>query len=56
MTKKIYRIYTYENINGLGFQIDFGETFNTWREAFDRKEELQKQGKLPTNNHMILID
>jgi hypothetical protein len=56
MTKKIYRIYTYENINGLGFEVDFGEQFDTLRKAFDRKEELQKQGKLPANNHLILID
>tara|TARA_R110000822_G_scaffold131591_1_gene268644 strand:- start:340 stop:510 length:171 start_codon:yes stop_codon:yes gene_type:complete len=56
MTKQIYRIHTLENINGLGFEVDIGEQFDTWRKAFDRKKELQKQGKLPANNHLITIN
>jgi len=55
MTTKVYRIYTHENINGIGFLNDFGEKFDTWREAFDRKEQLQKENKLPNNNHKIVI-
>ena len=55
MNTKVYRIYTHENINGIGFLNDFGEKFDTWREAFDRKDVLQKENKLPNNNHKIVI-
>ncbi len=54
--EKKYRIYLYENINGLGILGDQGYLFDTWREAYDKKNQLQEDGKLPKNDHLIQID
>ena len=42
--EKKYRIYLYENINGLGILGDQGYLFDTWQEAYDKKIQLQKDG------------
>jgi len=54
--QKKYKIYQHENINGIGFLNDIGFSFDTWREAYDKKVELQKDGKLTKNEHLIQID
>jgi len=54
--EKKYRIYLYENINGLGILGDQGYLFDTWQEAYDKKIQLPKDGKLPKNEHLIQID
>ena len=54
--QKKYKIFLYENINFIVFLGDQGFSFDTWREAYDKKVELQKEGKLPKNNHLIQID
>ena len=54
--EKKYRIYLYENINGLGILGDQGYLFDTWQEAYDKKNQLQKDGKLTKNEHLIKID
>ena len=41
--QKKYKIFLYENINGLGCLGDQGFSFYTWREAYDKKVELQKE-------------
>ena len=54
--QKKYKIYKHENINGIGFLNDIGFSFDTWREAYDKKNQLQKDGKLTKNEHLIQID
>lgn len=54
--QKKYKIFLQENINGLGCLNDQGFSFDTWQEAYDKKVELQKDGKLTKNEHLIQID
>jgi hypothetical protein len=54
--QKKYKIFLYENINGLGCLNDQGFSFDTWQQAYDKKAELQKDGKLPKSDHLIQID
>ena len=54
--QKKYKIFLYENINGLGCLNDQGFSFDTWQQAHDKKAELQKDGKLPKNERLIQID
>ena len=54
VTKK-YRIYLYENINGLGMRGDQGYRFDTFEEAEKKKLELQESGKLTKDERYIKI-
>lgn len=54
VTKK-YRIYLYENMNGLGILSDQGYLFDTFEEATSKKKELQDAGKLTKNENIIKI-
>ena len=54
VTKK-YRIYLYENVNGLGMLADQGFLFDTYEEAEKKKLELQENGKLTKDERYIKI-
>tara|TARA_A100001011_G_C14299199_1_gene839959 strand:- start:2268 stop:2462 length:195 start_codon:yes stop_codon:yes gene_type:complete len=57
--QKKYRIYKYENVNGLGIMsdisIDGTLLFDTYEEANKKKEELQNSGKLTKDNSILKI-